>query len=103
MYKISEENMRNFEVVQRMLFEDFFYENGNIEKFVQELKEFDTRTISDNCKDEKWISFAGRQIGRLELIALLLKSKKIEKQREDLKPLGKYIQELGKEIEEYEI
>ena len=100
MYEISEEDMRNFEVVQKMLFEDFFYEN--IEKFVQELKEFDPRTISDICKDEKWISFAGRQIGRLELIALLLRSKKIEKQREDLKQLGRYIQELGKEIEEYE-
>ena len=95
------EILNKYQNLQREMIKILFYESENIETFIHELNELKLDTTSDNCKDKEWISFVGKEIERLELIASLFYSKKLEKQKEDLKPLGRYIQELGKEIENY--
>ena len=77
------------------------YEEKNIETFITELKKLEYNVVS-NCENVTYGKFSGNYQMKFLAIYEILKSKKLQKNKEDLKKLGQYIQELGKEIENYE-
>lgn len=82
-------------------FKNINYERKNIENFIEELKKLKYKVVS-NCEDKTYGIFAGNYQVKLLAIYGILMSKKIEKNKEDFKKLGQYVQELGKKIENYE-
>ncbi len=89
------------EECQIKIFEIQNYENKDIRKFVRELKDLKSDAWSD-CGDETWVNFAGTYQMKFLAIYEILMSKKLQRNKEDLKMLGKCIQDFGKEIENYE-
>lgn len=77
------------------------YELGDINEFIDGLKNIEL-CISSDCDDKNYGVFAGYTQTKLLTIYEILMSKKLQKNKEDLKKLGQYVQELGKEIENYE-
>ena len=83
------------------LFKYLHYELKDIDDFIKNLKELEVNVYSE-CDDKNYSVFAGHTQMKLLAIYEILKSKKLQNNRNDLKKLGQYIQELGKEIESYE-
>ncbi len=77
------------------------YEKENIGTFITELKKLEYNVGSD-CENKAYGNFAGNYQMKFLAIYEILMSKKLQKNKEDLKKLGQYVQELGKEIENYE-
>ena len=77
------------------------YEKENIETFITELKKLEYN-IASSCENKAYGNFAGNYQMKFLAIYEILMSKKLQKNKEDLKKLGQYVQELGKEIENYE-
>lgn len=82
-------------------FNYYHYELKDIDDFIKSLKELKVGVYSD-CKEKRYGIFAGNYQIKLLAIYEILMSKKLQKNKEDLKKLGQYVQELGKEIENYE-
>lgn len=79
-----------------------YYQEGNINEFIRELDTIEENIrITSNSKDKDCEKIAGLAITKLSMIETLLKSKKIEENKQDLVDLGVYIQKIGKELEEF--
>lgn len=79
-----------------------YYQEGNINEFIRELDTIEENIrITSNSKDKDYEKIAGLAITKLSMIETLLKSKKIEENKQDLVDLGVYIQKIGKELEEF--
>lgn len=90
----------NIEKLQRLILIDKEYVKGDIKKFISELENLDITTYS-NIDDKEYESFIAKTYERLELIKHLLQTKKIESNKKDFIELGKYVQQLGTQIEKY--
>lgn len=77
------------------------YELGDINEFIDGLKNIEL-CISSDCDDKNYGVFAGYTQTKLLAIYEILASKKLQKNKDDLKKIGQYVQNLGKEIENYE-
>ena len=86
---------------QIIFFTYLHYELKNIDDFIKSLKELKL-SVSSDCKEKKYGIFAGNYQIRLLAIYEILASKKLQGNMNDLKKIGQYVQELGKEIENYE-
>lgn len=75
------------------------YVKGDIHKLLETLKTLKISTYSSNNDiDKEYLKFIGTVIVKFEIILELLSTKKLEKNRNDFKELGKYIQKFGQEI-----
>lgn len=90
----------NIEKLQRLILIDKEYVKGDIKKFISELENLDITTYS-NIDDKEYESFIAKTYERFELIKHLLQTKKIESNKKDFIELGKYVQQLGTQIEKY--
>lgn len=90
----------NIEKLQRLILIDKKYVKGNIKKIISELENLDITTYSD-IDDKEYESFIAKTYERFELIKHLLQTKKIESNKKDFIELGKYVQQLGTQIEKY--
>lgn len=90
----------DIEKLQRLILIDKKYVKGNIKKIISELENLDITTYSD-IDDKEYESFIANTYERFELIKHLLQTKKIESNKKDFIELGKYVQQLGTQIEKY--
>lgn len=90
----------DIEKLQRLILIDKEYVKGDIKKFISELENLDITTYS-NIDDKEYESFIAKIYERFELIKHLLQTKKIESNKKDFIELGKYVQQLGTQIEKY--
>jgi hypothetical protein len=90
----------DIEKLQRLILIDKEYVKGNIKKIISELENLDITTYS-NIDDKEYESFIAKTYERFELIKHLLQTKKIESNKKDFIELGKYVQQLGTQIEKY--
>lgn len=90
----------DIEKLQRLILIDKKYVKGNINKIISELENLDITTYSD-IDDKEYESFIAKTYERFELIKHLLQTKKIESNKKDFIELGKYVQQLGTQIEKY--
>lgn len=90
----------NIEKLQRLILIDKEYVKGDIKKFISELENLDITTYS-NIDDKEYESFIAKTYEMFELIKHLLQTKKIESNKKDFIELGKYVQQLGTQIEKY--
>lgn len=73
------------------------YAEKDIDNFLKVLDEIDAKNIND-AKDKEYMDNITRPLCRLELIDMVLLTKKIENNQKDLIKIGKYIEKIGKEI-----
>lgn len=90
----------NIEKLQRLILIDKEYVKGDIKKFISKLENLKIITIS-NIKNKEYENFIAKTYEIFTLIKHLLKTKKIESSKKDFIELGKYIQQLGTQIEKY--
>ena len=91
--------IKDLEKKQYELIVEENYVKGDINKLLETLKTLKISTYSSNNDiDKEYLKFIGTIIGKLEIILELLSTKKLEKNRNDFKELGKYIQKFGQEI-----
>ena len=90
--------MKEFEKFENNIFIRNYYINGDINRFLEKLKTMNVNCYCSTIKDKEYLEFLGAIIKKFELIVQVLGTNKIDKNRNDLKELGKYIQQLGQEI-----
>lgn len=81
------------------------YEEEGIGGVIELINEIDKgiETFSTNCKDDDWIKFVGTISAKFQMLDSLITMKILQNQREDLKAIGSYLQNLGKELIDYKI
>lgn len=91
----------NFKRLQNAMFINMHYGNGSIKKVINEIDNLKLTSLSNNCKDQKWVNYIGKISGKLQLIETLISYKKLKENKADIIEIGKYLQKLGKELENF--
>lgn len=94
--------MKEFEKFENNVFIRNYYINGDINRFLEKLKTMNVSCYCSTIKDKEYLEFLGAIIKKFELIVQVLGTKKIDKNRNDLKELGKYVQNLGQQMTNYD-
>lgn len=95
--------MKNkLEEIQYVMFVNTYYDNADIKTIINKIDKLELKTTSQNCDDKKWLKFIGRISGKLGILDALIISKKLEKNKNDVVEIGKYLQKLGKELEQFD-
>lgn len=89
--------MKKLEEMQMKLVVAKEYAEKDIDNFLKVLDEIDAKNIND-AKDKEYMDNITRPLCRLELIDMVLLTKKIENNQKDLIKIGKYLEKIGKEI-----
>lgn len=93
---------KEFERMRIDMIMNAYYVQGDINKFLKEIEDIKLVVESTNCNDKKWINYSGRRFMQLELLAKIFETKKLQRNHDDVREIGKFLQNLGKEIEEFD-
>ncbi len=89
--------MKKLEEIQMKLMVAKEYIEKNIDNFLKKLDEINAKTIND-AENKEYMDNITRPLCRLELIEIVLLTKKIQDNQKDLIKIGKYLEKIGKEI-----
>ena len=89
-----------FEKMQNMMFVNMFYADSDIDRLIEEMKDLKINVVS-NLDDEGYANFIGKQIGRMQILAHLFQTKKIQQNKRDFVKVGEYLHELANDLIEF--
>ena len=90
----------NFKNIQRSFFVQEFYDKKDIQSFISEITNLNFVTKS-NIIDKEYEKFISLCIERLGILEYLMRTKKISNNKKDFIEVGKFLQFMGKEMEQY--
>lgn len=88
--------------MQYEIFVGTFYAEGSIENFLREIDDLDVTVVTSKSSNEEWNKYSGEQITRFGILSKIFQTMKLEENMKDVCEIGKYLQKLGKEMEEFD-
>lgn len=79
-----------------------FYLEEDIIKFLYFIDSFNVQLRYSECDDKKWIDYIGTLRTKMNLLINVIATKKMINNKKDIIEIGRYLQKLGKELEEFD-